>query len=268
MSTRTRWAAYLALARVQFRTSLTYRANYLITIVGVLAQVYLLTTVWTAVYAGRGSIDGVTLGTAVVYSTLAVVQYTLFFPYFFSQIPQRVRDGTVGMDLLRPVGFVAQNLAGQTGVTVALLPAVLLALPGAVVVGGLAPPSGSWAGVGYVLSLAGAYVVTLLLSVLVGCIAFWTTELGGVLLVFRTVSQFFSGALVPLWVMPDWLRTAVMALPFQATTYTPTAIYVGALRGEEAVTALVQQGVWIVVLGLLCWWVWSRAVHRVVVAGG
>ncbi len=260
--------AYAELMRIQLRTTLTYRSSYLISFIGVLVQVYLLRTVWTAVYDGRTSVGGVTLETAVVYSTLATVQYALFSPWFFSQIPQRVRDGKVATDLLRPVGFVNQAIAGQAGVTLALLPLAALSLPFAMLLGGLRPPAGVVAAGGYIVSLALAYVVTTQLSIIVGCLAFWTTELNGVYLIYRMVAQFLSGALVPLWVMPDWLVTSVSLLPFQAIAYTPTAIYVGMLGGGDLLAALGGQLVWVGLLALLARWVWSRAIHRVVVQGG
>lgn len=95
---------YLACARMQFATVLAYRADYLLSVVLLLVQVYLLRVVWTAVYADRGVAHGIAVHTVIAYATLATVQYTLFSPWRFSLIPQRVRDGQVAMDLLRPVG--------------------------------------------------------------------------------------------------------------------------------------------------------------------
>ena len=57
-------------------------------------------------------------------------------------------------------------------------------------------------------------------------------------------------------------------LPFQATTYTPVAIYVGRIRGADALGALGVQAVWVVVLTFASWAMWHRALHRVVVQGG
>jgi len=105
---------------MQFATVLTYRTDYLLTAVLLLVQVYLLRVVWTAVYADRGVADGITVHTMIAYATLATVQYTLFSPWRFSQIPERVREGKVAMDLLRPVGFCGQMLAAQVGGTAAL----------------------------------------------------------------------------------------------------------------------------------------------------
>lgn len=263
-----RLLAYAELARIQFRTALTYRADYLINFVGILVQVYLLRVVWTAVYDGRATVDGVPLATIIAYSTLAVVQHALFNPWNFSSIPQRVREGKIAVDLLRPVGFVSQAFAGQAGVTLALLPLMVLVTPLAILLGGMARPADTGAVFGYAASLALGYVISAQLAVVVGCLAFWTTELTGVFIIYRTTSQFLSGALVPLWVMPDWLQHIAQLLPFQATAYTPTAIYLGRLTGTDMLVGLAAQVGWVVVIAGIARLVWSRAVHRVVVQGG
>jgi ABC-type uncharacterized transport system permease subunit len=97
--------------------------------------------------------------------------------------------------------------------------------------------------------------------------AFWTMEVGGLGMAFFVVRTFMSGAILPLWYMPDWLQKVALALPFQASTYTPLAVYFGQPPGG-VLAALGIQLAWIVLLGGLCIWVWSRAKHRVVVQGG
>jgi len=259
---------YLACARMQFFTVLTYRTDYLLTAALLLVQVYLLRVVWTAVYADRGVADGIAIHTVIAYATLATVQYTLFSPWRFSQIPERVREGKVAMDLLRPVGFCAQMLAGQVGGTAAMLPFLALALPFALLVGGAAAPPSALAAAGYAVSLALAYTISQLLALLVGMVAFWTVENTGIFMIYRVAAQFLSGALVPLWFMPGPLRIVAQLLPFQATAYTPTATYLGQIHGSGLAVALGVQALWVGLLAGLARLVWSRAVHRVVVQGG
>jgi ABC-2 type transport system permease protein len=50
-------------------------------------------------------------------------------------------------------------------------------------------------------------------------VAFWTLEPQGIMLVYRMAGQFLSGALVPLWFMPSWLRGIAQWLPFQGMTF-------------------------------------------------
>ena len=253
---------------MQFATVLTYRTDYLLTAVLLLVQVYLLRVVWTAVYADRGVADGITVHTMIAYATLATVQYTLFSPWRFSQIPERVREGKVAMDLLRPVGFCGQMLAAQVGGTAALASFMVLALPFALLVGGATAPPSAGAAVAYAVSLLLAYAISQLLALLVGMVAFWTVENTGIFMIYRVAAQFLSGALVPLWFMPTPLRVLAQVLPFQATAYTPTATYLGEIHGSGLAVALGVQALWVGLLTALARLVWSRAVHRVVVQGG
>lgn len=258
----------LACARVSFAAALVYRSDFLLTIVLVLLQVYLLRVVWTAVYAGRPIVDGVPIETMISYATLAALQYTLIAPLRPSLIPSRVRRGQVAMDLLRPVGFLPQVIAGQVGASAALAPLLLLALPLAVLLGGATRPASLTAALVYPFSLIFAYGVQTLLGSLLGIVAFWTLEVTGLTMIFRVVAQFLSGALIPLWFLPGTLRNIAEVLPFQSTTYTPVAAYLGQLTGAALAQSIAVQVLWLGLLWIALQIAWSRAIRRIVIQGG
>jgi ABC-2 type transport system permease protein len=265
------WAiltSHAALARLQARTVLQHRVDYFVGIGRLLLQIFLLRIVWTALYAGQPNVGGVTLSMTIAYITLANIQNWLFNPWVFSLIPERVREGRVGVDLTRPVGFIGQVVACQVGRTAAIAPFVALTLPFAILIAGARLPPSVGAAVSYIFSLVLAYGVATLLSVLCGLISFWTLETSGLFLIYRIVQQFLSGVLVPLWFMPHELLAIARLLPFQAVTYTPTAIYLGRIHGIGAIAAMAVQVGWIVLLCLTARLVWSRAVRRIVVHGG
>jgi ABC-type uncharacterized transport system permease subunit len=259
---------YWALGRIQHHTTMMYRANYVMNIAGVLLNVYLLRVVWTALYQDRDEVGGVGLPMMITYATFAALQGWLLVPWEFSLIPQRVREGKVAADLVRPVGFVTQVVAGQIGRTAATAPFVIATLPLAVLVGGGRPPASYGAAAGYLVSTALAYLIATMLSVVVGMTAFWTMEIAGAFMVYRVVSAFLSGGLVPLWFMPDPLRYVAEALPFQAMTYIPLGIFLGRIAGADIFGAVAIQVAWSVALVAGARLVWSRALHRVVVQGG
>ncbi|MFI1018488.1 ABC transporter permease [Streptomyces sp. NPDC020965] len=259
---------------MQARAQLVYRSDFLFGLGGLLLQIYLLKMVWTAVFPSSGAVAGeggrsITLATQIAYATLAGVQYWLFNPAMSSLIPDRIREGSVIVDLVRPVRFTAQALFAQFGTTLAMAPFAVCALPFAVLVGGMQSPESTGVACVYAVSLALAYLVNTLLSVIVVMGAFWVIEIGGIYLIFRMVSQLLSGALVPLWFMPDWLAESVRFLPFHATTFTPISLYLGQAGGAgEMAAAIGVQVLWVVILWIALRIVWSRALRRVVVQGG
>ncbi len=258
----------LSQVRIGMLTPWAYRTSVLLGYPAIAVQIALYSVVWRAIYAGHdGPVAGADVRTAVGYAVLGLTVSGVLNTSPYHSIASRVREGLIGMDLTRPIGLLTQNLAFQTGAVVASLPTVAVGLGTGLVVGGLAPPTSAAAAGWFVVSLLLAFAVSQLTTMLMALTSFWTLEVGGINMTFFVVRTFMSGAILPLWFMPGWLQAVAVALPFQASTYTPLAIYFGRPPGGLA-AALGVQALWIVVLGGLCGWVWSRARRRVVVQGG
>jgi ABC-type uncharacterized transport system permease subunit len=271
---RWRLGAYAAVARTALRSMLMYRAGLAISILVLLIQVIALRFVWTSVYADRASVAGnggvgeIALSTQLAYVSLSLIQYWLLNQWSPFSLQRRIREGRIGTDLMRPIGVLPQAAMARFGTVLGGLPFAVLAVPLAMVFGGVAAPADSAAAAGYLASTVLAVVIAIQLAVLLEMLAFWMLEIGGIMLSYSLVSRFLSGALVPLWFMPQWLQVVATVLPFQATTFAPIAIYLGAISGAELVRSLVISAGWIVLLWLIMRLVWSRAVRRVVVQGG
>ncbi|MFL5802489.1 MAG: ABC transporter permease [Roseiflexaceae bacterium] len=260
--------AYIQIAGLWPQIAYTYRFGNAVDLFSLLLKVYLLKMVFTAVYAGRDTVDGIPLRQVITVITLANLQLWLMSPMIASLIQQRVRTGQLALDLARPVPFLGQLLAHQIGSTVAALPFVLLALPFALALGGLGLPAAGAAGLLYLISLLLGYGIMVLMGLLLGLLAFWILEISGLRIIYDFANQFFAGALVPLWFFPPALRSVAGLLPFQAQTFIPLALYTGQIPSNRAVAALGQQLFWLIALSGVAWLLWRRAQHRIVIQGG
>ncbi len=260
--------AYLQQANLSAQIPLMYRVDWAMHFVTVLLQIYVLKMVWTALYAGQGSVDQVTLSTLIAYLTLANLQFHLLWPFLAGYLQQRVRDGKVALDLARPVGLIGQMLSQQVGMTAGTVPFVLLAVPLGLLVGGIKPPESVGAAGLYLVSLSLAYAIVILLGLLLGLLSFWTLETSGFMVIYLFVNQFLAGTMVPLWFFPPVLRTIAEFLPFQSQTFVPVSIYLGSLQGTAMVRALLMQAGWVIGLALVAQVVWRQAMRRVVIQGG
>lgn len=268
IGTRRRLVSYAAYVRLQAGMGRAYRANYLLQMATVLTQVYLLRVVWIAVYGHRHVMAGVSLPEQIAYSSIVTVQAWLMTPSALYDLSQRIREGTVAMDLLRPIGFLQQVVIGQAGSTLAALPFALVVMPAALLIGRALPPVSALAAVQYVLALLIGWIVTSLLVAVVDMLAFWTMEITGTFVVYQMVSSFLAGTLVPLWFMPSWLHTIAGVLPFEASSYVPLALYLGQSHGTAAWLLLAEQAGWAIAAWALLKLVWSRAIRRVIIQGG
>jgi ABC-type uncharacterized transport system permease subunit len=263
-----RLPAYAKVTTLTTQRIFAYRLNIGFELVGLLLQIFLLKVVWTAIYADRGSVDGVDLGTLLTYLTIAQLQIWVVWPETTWFLQNKIREGKIALDLARPIGLIPQLIGHQVGSTLVFLPIAILVLPVAFFVGVLGPPASIQAGLLYVVSVILAYGVVTWIGLLMGMVAFWLLEIGGIEAIYRFSNMFFAGALVPLWLFPEPLRTVAGLLPFQTQANIPVSIYIGRLVGADALSGLAIQAAWLVILGLLVRFIWSRAMRKVVVQGG
>jgi ABC-type uncharacterized transport system permease subunit len=260
------------LAAMMFRRGVTYRAEWLFGIFYGLLVVWIQVAVWRALLGQGGAAAAgspVTAADMVTYLVLARVVAAIVRTGMARDMEGRLRTGDIVHDLLRPTGFPAMVLGRSLGQMAAgllnqTLPVALLAHA----IWGLQPPASPPALAAAVLTVVVAAVISYALAFLLGILGFWvwTTEhfewlLGAVVAVL-------SGAAVPYWFLPDWLRVAGSALPFHMMGYTPVALYMGKLAAGEAAALLGVGCVWAVGLWALVLVVWQRAVARLVVQGG
>lgn len=262
-------AGYLKLAQLQVAMTYAYRLQVVGFLVSSLLQIFLLKVVWTAVYDGRSSVDGVSLPELITFLTVAQLQLLAMQPMMVWYLERRIHEGNIGLDLVRPLPFLGQLLAQQLGATVGYLPSLLAAIPFALVLGNLGLPASPMAAAIYLVSFLLGYAVAMLIGLLMGLVAFWTVQTLGVAVIYRFASQFFGGALIPLFLMPDGLRVVAELLPFQAQVHIPLSIYTGRIVEVEAIArALGLQTFWVGALALLAGLTWRRARRIVTVYGG
>ena len=264
----TRWGGVIKLVDVNSQLAYVYRGEIALRLLGMLLQVFLLKVVWTAVYAGRSEVNGIPIALMISYLTLANLQVWVLYCDITNVVYERVREGSIALDLARPIDVLPQLVWGQVGRTAGVVPFGLLALPVAAVMGALAWPASGEAAALYAVSLVLAYAISILASLILALLVFWTYETHGVTAIYSFVTQFFAGALVPLWFFPDGLRAVAELLPFQTQAYLPLSIYIGRLAGGDALRGLGVQAFWIVALGLIANARWHRAIRRVVIQGG
>jgi ABC-2 type transport system permease protein len=262
-----RTATFVHVARLPGKITLSHRMVSIVFMTGAFLQVLLLRRLYTALYASR-AVSGFPLRQLLIYLALANVQAWILTTPVSREMHHRIRHGLVVFDLTRPVGFISQMAARQVGITAAQLGFMTVPITALLAAGWLAAPHGVYALGEYVVALLLAFWITLTLTLIVGLIAFWTTEVESLGLLVTLIGQFFAGALIPVSMFPPLLRRIAEVLPFQGTGYLPVAIYVGQLRGAAALRAVLLQAGWCLLLGLAALVVWSKARHRIAAQGG
>jgi len=261
---------YGAFSQAALRREGVYRVNVVVGLLGLVLGLYVLHLVWTELYRANAAIApaGITLPAMLTYMVIGQLALLVVQVDSTPLIREKVREGIIAYDLLRPVRFPLYLLADNLGSAAFRL---LIALPAAVLAALLLdvqlPPDGEHV-LGFGLSLGLGFVIAFLLDFLANLTAFWTLETFGLQYMLRFAGFVLSGVFVPLWFFPDVWRRLVTALPFASIYGTPLSIFVGRLGGIELWSAVLIQVAWTLLLAAAAGWAWSAAERRVVVQGG
>lgn len=224
---------------------------------------------WKAVYADQAAIGGLGLSQTLNYIILAQI----FVPavtsssvlYNFGDI---LRDGRIGIELLRPLDFQASQYINNLGF---LLVGMIAQAPLAIFAWLLFRfqlPTDPLIWLAFLVTMLLGNAVVFFFDWMIGCLAFYTTEVWGLSVVRFGISTFFSGALVPLVMMPGWLQGIANALPFAQALYMPVSLLSGITPISSTPGIWLMQVANLVVFGFLSRLVFRLSVRRVTVQGG
>jgi ABC-2 type transport system permease protein len=259
---------YWEIAVRSFRRATVYRSAY---VAGMLTNAFfgaVLSFVYLALYAAGGSVGGFSERDAVSYVWVAQALISVGGGWIFWDLAENIRSGDVVSDLSRPWDFYGYWLSKVLGERVfnLLVRGSVTYLIGALYFRAYVPGPAELAGFAAAILLA--MVVSFAYSFLVNLSAFWLMDVIGVGTVASLVMGFFSGFLLPLAFFPPWLAAVAALLPFQAIVSVPAEIFLGRVRGEALLWALLLQVFWAVAMTGLALLVLRAAVRKVVVQGG
>ena len=258
---------YIEFAKKAFAREATYRMEVFTEVASLVLRVYLLRSLWTALYSQNANPLNLPLHSMITYATVALLMSLILEVDGTRLIREKIRLGTIATDLMKPISvpfYFFSDGFGQTLLhAVLVVPSLLFAL---LLVHIDVPSVGTLAV--FFVSFALGYCVNFFLNFLMNSIAFWTLETFAVQLIVRWISDLLSGQIIPLTFFPGVLGTLVMGLPFAAIYSTPLLIYVGVIPPSQWLLALGVQAAWLVAFAALSALVWRAASRRVVVQGG
>jgi ABC-2 type transport system permease protein len=100
------------------------------------------------------------------------------------------------------------------------------------------------------------YFIKLFFSILIGFIAFWTTEIQGIYFFLNILKKFLAGAYFPVALMPIILYKISTMFPFIYTLYFPAQLYLGKISTSEGLKGLGIEIIWLLILYILIKIVW------------
>jgi ABC-2 type transport system permease protein len=259
---------YLAILSMVPKVFMAYQMWFWIGVVLSTIGMAILYFFWRAVYGTTEAIAGLTLNTTLTYILLAQVFRPLTDIDLIFEFGYNLREGGIIHQLLRPINFQAMYYSQSVGT---LGMQMILQIPMALVatfVFGLQWPSDPAVWGAFLVSALLGYTALFFFVYCVACLTFYTTEVWGLGVLFFGMSLFLSGGLVPLAMMPDWLRTVVLAIPFAQALAVPINILTGITPLSEVPHIWLSQVIWVLGLWLASNLIFRVAIRKVTVQGG
>jgi ABC-2 type transport system permease protein len=258
---------YWEFAKKAFSREATYRFEVFSAAGSLLLRVYLLRSLWTALYAQNAAPLNLPLHAMITYATVSLLMSLILEIDGTRLIREKLREGTIATDLMKPIVVPFYFFSDGFGRTLLYVILVFPTLLVALLMVHVDVPSPQTLGV-FLVSFVFAYCLNFLMNFCMNAVAFWTLETFALQLIVRWISDLLSGQIIPLTLFPGLIGSVLFALPFAAIYSTPLLIYVGIVRPQAWGGALAAQAVWIVALAAISFVMWRAASRRIILQGG
>lgn len=260
---------YVALGSATLQQRLAQRRVFYMSLAGQTIGLLALYFVWHTLFASRGNLGGLTWSQMQTYLLLTFCANAVLGFHSELMMSARILDGSVAIDLLKPLDY--QTARFTEIVATALIEgacAIAVTVAASLALGCKILPTDFAHGVLALISFALGIWIKFGIVYIAGLACFWTTNGWGISWAQMAISQLFSGALAPLPLLPDWLRTLASWLPFQGMIYTPIMIFLGQFDLAGSVRAIGFQVLWGAGLWFLARSCGGIMMRRVTIHGG
>jgi ABC-2 type transport system permease protein len=254
---------YATTMRTQIQTQFQYRAATYMYTLGMVAEPTIYLVVWrTIANSHGGSVGGIDAGQLAAYYivwTLVRTMNVVFTPFGWEE---RIREGQLSAQLLRPLHPVHYDLGWFAGHKI---PWLVMYLPIAIGLSLIFHPTidpRPLEVVVFLVAIWGAYVIRSLNHFVLGMVTIWTTRAGAIFQVWFLSELLLSGRLVPLTLMPHWAQALSSWLPFKWTFYFPIEALIGNMSTARLIGGLGMQVLWTAVAALLVAGSWRLSVRH------
>ena len=267
------WRAYVRLYRTLGRhgvqVNLQYRAANYMSMIGMVVEPVVYLVVWSTIAEqSGGSVGGYTPATFAAYYITWTLVRNMNIAFTPAGWEERIREGTMSFQLVRPMHPVHYDLGHFAGWKVVV---IVMWIPIAIVLTLIFQPSFSTSveqGIVFFIAIWGAFVLRSLLLWSLGLVTFWTTRAQALFEVYFYTELLLSGRVLPVSLLPQWAQTIGDFLPFRWGFGYPITALVGPITRNELYLGLLAQLAWITFAAVLVAVVWKRAVTRFTAVSG
>lgn len=254
---------YLSVFNISFQQEFAYRLNFIMWRVRNVIQVLLVFFLWDSIFSDpERIIFGYDRAKILTYVFGILIVRAFVLSARAVDVAGEVANGDLSNYLVKPIDYFkywfTRDISSKAlNLVFAIFETVLLFLV-------LKPPfflqTNPLYLLGFMVSIALAMFIFFVILFITSAIPFWMPEVawGAQFIVIMIITEFLSGALFPIDILPQAIQNVLYLLPFPYLIFFPLQVYLGKLGAMEIVRGLSVSLFWAVLLWFLMKSIWGK----------
>lgn len=264
---------YLSFFRLRFAMGLQYRVAALAGIMTQFVWGFMEIMVFHAFYRAEPSAFPMSFSATASYIWLQQAFLAFFVVWMMeNEIFDTIINGDIVYELCRPINIY--HMWAARSIATRISRAVLRCFPILMIAVFIPSPYGIQAPASlfhfflFLITLLLGLFVTVSFCMLIYILAFFTISPQGLRILFTSVVEFFTGAIIPLPFFPKKVQEIMELLPFAAMQNVSLRIYSGSMSDFEMRKSILLQIFWLIMLITIGKSLCRLAEKRITVQGG
>ncbi len=251
---------YLEILRLSFKTQIVWRFDVTMTMLATIGRIMAAWILWRAAFDGEEYISSFNFDSMLSYYIIASFLISLDISTRISaEIAYLIREGGFSKHMIMPVnpiGYFGFSVAGESlfhfGFSLIAAFACTFLFKINIVLN-----------TNIVQILVVVFMIFLGLLFMVsfhcflGMLAFKFISINSFLFAANSIISFMTGALVPLALLPDWIKNIMRLFPFYYVTYAPAMLLSGQYD-ENAISGIIIIAIWTAALLILSQFTYNK----------
>jgi ABC-2 type transport system permease protein len=258
---------YISIFKISFAQEFAYRVNFIMWRVRNIIQMFLVFFLWSTIFSNpQAEIFGYNKDKILTYVFGILLLRAIVLSARAVDVSGEISRGDITNFLLKPINYFkywfTRDISSKAlNLSFAVLEATALYFI-------LKPPFFVQTNPFYLF----LFLVSIVLAVflffhllfLVNMIPFWVPEAGwaGQFLFIVIFTEFLSGGVFPIDILPDVFQKVIFLLPFPYLLFFPLQVYLGKLSIAVTLKGLGISLIWLLVLSFAVSFVWQKGIKK------
>lgn len=244
---------YYEVAKINFKVQLIWRFDVVVNMMFTIIKILFAYILWKAVFGENKIVSGFTFNSMLSYYIISSFLSGIDMSKSTSEeICNRVKLGTFSKYMIIPINvqnyFIAKNfgmtcfyfvfnmISAFVWIFIFKLDFAFTSNPVQIVIS--------------ILMIFLGLIFMMQLHFFIGILSFKFLEIGFFRMIIENISEFVTGTMIPLILLPEVLVTVMKVFPFYYTTYLPSMLLIGR-NSNEAVQGLIIISLWVLLFFIL-----------------